>query len=146
MLHILRMFYLLFLIEGSGIPPALTLEVSRVVTLLGVVALLQNVHMSLIHREREGKLRTAYVEGFWSVKALNVWIALSVRICEDQNAGNKTLCTQKLLRPAKCKFYCGFPVARPILNSYTKPPLHCMFIRQPTLTAIMYRHPSSQAL
>jgi len=58
------MFYLLFLIEGSGIPTALTLEVSRVVTLLDVVALLQNVHMSLIHREREGKLRTAYVEGF----------------------------------------------------------------------------------
>ena len=62
-LDILRMFYLLFLIESSGLPAALTTEVSWVVTLLGVVALSQYVHMSLVHRDREGKLRTTYVEG-----------------------------------------------------------------------------------
>jgi hypothetical protein len=63
-LDILRMFYLLFLLEGSGIPAALTTEVPLVVTLPGAVVLLQYyVHMSLIHRDREGQLRTTYLEG-----------------------------------------------------------------------------------
>ena len=71
-LDILRMFYFLFLIKGSGIPAALTSEVSRVVTLLGVVAMLQREHMSLIHRDWEGKLRTTYVEEFEGVTALHM--------------------------------------------------------------------------
>ena len=61
---ILRIFYLLFLLEGSGISSSLTTEVPRVVTLPGAVALLHYyVHMSLIHRDREGQLRTTYLEG-----------------------------------------------------------------------------------
>ena len=36
------------------------------------VALLQYVHMSLIHRDREEKLCTTYVEGFEGVTALHI--------------------------------------------------------------------------
>ena len=41
------------------------------------VALLQYVHMSLIHRDREGKLPTTYVEGLEGVTALHMcWLPL----------------------------------------------------------------------
>jgi hypothetical protein len=63
-LDILRIFHLLFLLDGSGIPSALTTDVSRVVILPGALALLQYVYMSLIHTNREGQLRTTYLEGF----------------------------------------------------------------------------------
>jgi hypothetical protein len=64
MLDVLRMFCLLFLTDGSGIPAALGSEASRVVTQQGAVALLQYVYMSHIHRDKEGKLRTTYMERF----------------------------------------------------------------------------------
>ena len=135
-----------FLLEGSGIAAALTSDISRLVTLVGAVALLQYVYTSLIHSGREGKLRKTYVEGLQRWGAAHVWTALRVRISVAQTAGYKTACTPNLLRSAKSTHYRGFHVARTTPNSYTECMLHYMFIMQPTLTAIMYRHPSSPAV
>ena len=94
------------------------------------------------HRHREGKLRTAYLGGLKSKGAAHVWIALGFvyRISEVQTASYKALCTRKVLRQDKSKFYRGFPVSRPILNSYTKPTLlhtahpYCHYVWTPFIT------------
>ena len=102
----------------------------------------------VIHPQGQGRKATYYISGgvLKGEGAAHVWIALRGLIFEDQTAGNKNVCARKVLQPAKSKLYCGFPVARPILNSYTKPTLHYIFIMQPTFTAILYRHSSSRSL
>jgi len=76
-----------------------------------------------------GTGKESYVQHIWrglkSKGAAHVWIALGFvySISEVQTADHKALCTRKVLQPHKSKFYRGFPVSRPILNSYTKPTL-----------------------
>ena len=88
--------------------------------------MLQYVYMSLT----TGIGKESYVQHIWrglkSKGAAHVWIALGFvyRISEVQTASYKALCTRKVLRQDKSKFYRGFPVSRPILTSYTKPTHH----------------------
>ena len=56
-----RMIYVLFLMKRSGITPALTTDVSWVVTILGAVSLLQYVYMSLT----TGTGKESYVQHIW---------------------------------------------------------------------------------